>query len=43
MVVVASRRPYRLMSRWWKEGLVLTETDGFGVRNRGALERLASR
>jgi len=29
------------MSRWAKEGLVLTEHDGFRVRDLAALERLA--
>jgi CRP-like cAMP-binding protein len=31
----------RVMSRWGKEDLVLTEPDGFRVRDRQALERLA--
>jgi len=31
----------RVMSRWSKEGLVLTEHEGFRVRDREALERLA--
>ena len=31
----------RIMSRWGKEGIVATERDGFLVRNREALERLA--
>ncbi len=31
----------RVMSRWAKEGLVLTEHDGFRVRDLAALERLA--
>ena len=30
----------RIMSRWGKEGLVLTEKEGFVVRDRAALERL---
>lgn len=31
----------RLMSRWGKDGLVTTEREGFLVRDRAALERLA--
>jgi CRP-like cAMP-binding protein len=31
----------RIMSRWGKEGIVLTERDGFLVRDAPALERLA--
>jgi len=31
----------RVMSRWSKEGLLLTEHEGFRVRDREALERLA--
>jgi CRP-like cAMP-binding protein len=31
----------RIMSRWGKEGIVLTERDGFLVKDRAALERLA--
>jgi CRP/FNR family transcriptional regulator len=30
----------RIMSRWGKEGIVLTERDGFLVQNAAALERL---
>jgi CRP-like cAMP-binding protein len=32
----------RLMSRWGKEGVVLTERDGFVVRDRPGLEKLAA-
>jgi CRP-like cAMP-binding protein len=32
----------RIMSRWGKEGVVLTEKDGFLVSDRRALERLAA-
>ena len=32
----------RVMSRWGKEGLVLTEKEGFVLVDRAALERLAS-
>jgi CRP-like cAMP-binding protein len=32
----------RVMSRWSKEGLVLTEPEGFRLRDREALERRAS-
>jgi CRP-like cAMP-binding protein len=31
----------RIMSRWGKEGILVTERDGFLVRDRAALERLA--
>jgi hypothetical protein len=31
----------RIMSRWGKQHLVLSEQDGFVVVNRGALEALA--
>lgn len=31
----------RIMSRWGKEGVVLTEKDGFVLTDRAALERLA--
>jgi CRP-like cAMP-binding protein len=31
----------RIMSRWGKEGVVLTERDGFLVKDQAALERLA--
>jgi CRP-like cAMP-binding protein len=33
----------RVMSRWRKSGLVLTEREGFRVRDRETLERLARR
>jgi CRP/FNR family transcriptional regulator len=32
----------RIMSRWGKEGVVLTEKDGFVIRERATLERLAA-
>ena len=32
----------RIMSRWGKEGLVLTEKEGFVLTDRSALERLAA-
>jgi CRP/FNR family transcriptional regulator len=32
----------RIMSRWGKEGVVLTEKDGFVLTDRAALERLAT-
>jgi CRP-like cAMP-binding protein len=32
----------RIMSRWGKDGVVATETDGFLVRDREALEQLSS-
>ena len=31
----------RIMSRWGKEGIVVTERDGFLVQDAAALERLA--
>ena len=30
------------MSRWGKEGVVLTEKDGFVLKDRATLERLAA-
>ncbi len=30
----------RVMSRWGKEGFVLTEKDGFVLRDRAELERI---
>lgn len=32
----------RVMSRWGKDGVVITEKDGFLLRDRAALERLAA-
>ena len=32
----------RIMSRWGKEGVVLTEKDGFVLKDRATLERLAA-
>ena len=32
----------RIMSRWGKDGVVVTEKDGFRVKDRAALERLTS-
>ena len=32
----------RIMSRWGKDGVVVTEKDGFRVKDRAALEKLAS-